>query len=349
MRTKTTTQSEISTPSPLLDADGKLVQVGWARQPYLDCNLENARVYRPRLLQALRIKRWDYYGVTAPNFFFSATLAHLGYVGTAFVYILDFTTGELHEETVLLPMGRGVHLARNSDRGDSYFDNGRVRLAFRLEEGVRRVQVEWPRFNRGEGLTADFALRCAPDHESTVTATAMGGRRFFYTRKTNCLPAEGWVSRGDRRLELRPDDSLGNMDWGRGIWAYRTSWIWASASAFLEDGRTVGLNLGGGFGDAPAPDNALILSGRVHKLEDVRLDYDRANLMRPWRLTSPDGRLDLDFVPFEERVARTNLLLVRSELHQVFGHYSGTATTADGQAIRLPGVIGFIEAHDARW
>ena len=342
-------QKEITTPSPLLSKAGELVQVGWARQPYLDCNLENTRVWRIRPLPALRIKRWDYYGVTTPDFFFSATLAHLGYVGTVFAYVLDFASGELHEETLLVPLGRGIHLARNSDRGDSHFDNGRVRTAFRLEEERRRVQVDWPAFNRGEGIAADFALHCGRDRESTVTATPMKGRRFFYTRKTNCMPAEGWVRRGDRRYELKPSESLGNMDWGRGIWEYRTSWLWASASAFLEDGRTVGLNLGGGFGDAPAPDNALVLDGRVHKLENVTFDYDRADLMRPWRMKSPEGRLSLDFVPFKERVARTNLLLVYSEVRQVFGRYSGTATTDDGQSVRLRDVTGFVEVHRARW
>ena len=341
-------QAEITRQSPLLDADGKLVQDGWARQPLLDCNLENARVW-PRPLQALRLKRWDYYAVTTPDLFFSATLAHLGYVGTAFVYVLDFASGELREETMLTALGRGVHLARNSGAGESHLANRRVRVAFRAEESARRVQVDWPSFNRGEGIAADFTLHCGPDHESVVTVTPMKGRRFFYTRKVNCLPAEGGVSRGGRRFELRPADSLGNMDWGRGIWEYRTDWIWASASAFLEDGRTLGLNMGGGFGGAPAPDNAFIVNGRVHKLEDVQIGYDRADLMRPWQMKSPDGRLDLGFVPFKERVARTNLLLVRSELRQVFGRYSGTLSTDDGEALQVRDLTGFIEAHQARW
>ena len=82
----TTPQTELTpphggTPSPLLKADGTLMQVGWSRQPLLDCNLENARFYSLRFLQRFRIKRWDYYGFTTPDHFFSATLADLGYAG----------------------------------------------------------------------------------------------------------------------------------------------------------------------------------------------------------------------------------------------------------------------------
>jgi len=343
-------QKEITSPSPLLDENGELAQVGWARRPYLDCNLENARFYRFRPLQALRIKRWDYYGVTTPDFFLSITLAHLGYAGTVFVYMLDFASGELHEETLLVPLGRGICLARNSDRDDSCFDNGRVRVTFRLEKDARRVQVNWPAFNRGEGIAADFALHCPPDHESMVIVIPIRGRRFYYNRKSNCMPAEGWASRGDRRFRLKPNDSLGNLDWGRGVWEYQSFWIWASASAFLENGQTLGLNMGCGFGDtSAATEDAFVLNGRIHKLEEVTFEYDSTDFMRPWQVTSSDERLNLEFVPFKERVARSSFLLIRSEVHQMFGRYSGALVTDDGKVLHLRDVLGFAEEHHARW
>jgi len=344
-------QREITTTSPLLDKGGNLVQAGWARQPLLDCNLEDARFYRlARPLQVFRLKRWDYYGVTTPEFFFSATLAHLGYAGTVFVYVLDFTNAELHEETLLVPLGRGISLPRNSDQGDSTFDNGKVRIAFRLEGDKRRVQVDWPAFNGGQGLSADVWLQVRPRPESMTIVIPIPERRFYYNRKINCLPAEGWVQRGERRATLTPHDSLGNLDWGRGVWEYRSFWVWASASTFLPDGRTLGLNLGFGFGDtSAATENALILDGRVHKLGEVRFDYNPADFMRPWRMTAPSSRLDLEFIPFKERVARSNVLLIQSEVHQMFGHYQGQVVTDEGETIPVQGMIGFAEEHHAQW
>ncbi len=41
-------QTELTQPGPLLLPDGRLAQVGWARQPVLDCNLESARFYALR-------------------------------------------------------------------------------------------------------------------------------------------------------------------------------------------------------------------------------------------------------------------------------------------------------------
>ncbi len=115
----TAPQTELTQPSPLLAANGQLTQVGWSRQPLLDCNLENARFYALRLLQRFRIKRWDYYGFTTPDHFFSATLADLGYAGQVFIYLIDFTSGEYHEATLTLPFARGIAIPRNSMIGDS--------------------------------------------------------------------------------------------------------------------------------------------------------------------------------------------------------------------------------------
>ncbi|RME90741.1 MAG: DUF2804 domain-containing protein, partial [Anaerolineae bacterium] len=267
-------QREITHPGKLLRDDGRLAQIGWSRQPLLDCNLENARFYALRPLQRFRIKRWDYYAVFTPRRFFSATIADLGYAGNVFVYTLDFETGDLHEEGLVIPLGRGVFLPRNSTEGESRFENDRLSLRFTVTPERRHVSVRWPDFHEGRGVQAEIALRCPPEHESITIVIPIGERRFYYNRKINCMPAEGFIQYGDLREELHPQDSLGSLDWGRGVWKYKSFWNWASASGFLPDGRTVGLNLGCGFGDlSAATENALILDGRIHKLDQVRFEY----------------------------------------------------------------------------
>jgi hypothetical protein len=59
--------------------------------------------------------------------------------------------------------------------------------------------------------------------------------------------------------------------------------------------------------------------------------------------------LDLQFTPFVERVAESNLLVIVSEVHQMFGYYSGTVHADGGETIRLDNLIGFAEEHHARW
>jgi hypothetical protein len=343
-------QIELTHPALLLKSDGTLTNVGWSRQPILDCNLEAVHFYAARFLQRFRIKRWDYYAVTSPTHFFSATLADLGYAGQAFIYLIDFSSGAYHEAALTIPLSRGIAIPRNSTEGDSTFDNGKVRLVFRVTPDGRHLSLAWPNF-AGKDLTADLTLRLAPDHESMTIVIPMNStRRFYYNRKINCLPTEGHVMWGSERLDFMPTDTLGNLDWGRGIWNYRSFWVWASASGFLPDGRTLGLNLGFGFGDtAQATENALILNGRIHKLGQVDFQYSSQDFKQAWKMSSPDGRLDLEFTPFIERVARTNLLIITSEVHQMFGRYHGTIVADDGEVIRINDLVGWAEEHQAHW
>ena len=343
-------QTELTNSGPLLAADGRLAQVGWSRRPLLDANLENARFYALRPLQRFRVKRWDYYAIFTPRRFFSATIADLGYAANVFVYSLDFEGGGLHEEGLVIPLARGVRLPRGSQAGETGFANDKVSLRFTAMPDARQISVEWPSFHDGRGISADIRLAVPPGHESMNIVIPIGARRFYYNTKINCLPAEGRVQYGDWVEELRPDTCLGALDWGRGVWEYSSFWNWASASGFLPDGRTIGLNFGRGFGDlSRATENAVILDGRVHKLGDVGFDYTSGEIMRPWCFRDDAGRLDLTFTPFHDRVARTNLAVIRSEVHQIFGRYNGTAVLDDGATLAIRDLVGFAEEHRARW
>ena len=343
-------QNEITNETELLDDNGKLKQIGWAREQNLDCNLENARFYALKALQTFRIKRWDYYAVFTPERFFSATVADLGYAGNVFVYTLNFLSNQLHEEGLVTPFGAGITLPRNSTQGTTEFKNDKATLRFDVIDNVRTVHVDWPDFHDGKGIKANLILEDKPDHESMNIVIPIGEKRFYYNRKINCMPAQGVVQYGDSTEFLYPETSIASLDWGRGVWEYSSFWNWASASGFLPNGDTIGLNLGCGFGDiSRATENAVILNGRIHKLDQVPFVYDPQDFMKPWIFKDNQGRLDLTFTPFKERVATTKMVIIDSEVHQMFGHYNGFFITDEGKKTAIKDLIGFAEDHHARW
>ncbi|MHC1782324.1 MAG: DUF2804 domain-containing protein [Anaerolineaceae bacterium] len=343
-------QTLLTQPSPLLTTAGALAQVGWSRQPLLDCNLEAANFYALRFLQKFRVKRWDYYAVFSPTRFFSATIADLGYAGNIFIYTLDFAGGELKTAELVVPLAKGVELPRNSTEGGSHYEDSAVKLHFTLPEGRRRLSVDWPSFDEGRGLSAEIDLAEPPGCESMNLTIPIGRKRFYFNRKINCLPASGWVKYPDRTEMLDPHTCAGSLDWGRGVWEYSSYWNWASASGFLPDGRTVGLNLGCGFGDlSKAGENAAILANRMHKFEQVKFDYTPGDYMKPWHFADSEGRLDVTLTPFKDRTARTNLGPIFSEVHQMFGRYNGSFTADDGEVVVIKDLVGFAEEHHARW
>lgn len=343
-------QNQITQPSPLLTTSGSLAQVGWSPQPLLDSNLENINFYKLKFLQPLRLKRWDYYGITTSTHYFSFTVSHIGYLGMIFAYVVNFANKTCHEETIAVPFGFGVDLPRNSSGGTTHFANGKVDLSFSKDNNQRIINVTWKNFENGQDLKANLQIPEDSNHESMNLVIPIEKQRFYFNRKINCLPATGWIEYLGQKILITPENALANLDWGRGVWAYESFWVWASASGFLSDDRTIGLNLGFGFGDtSQATENAFILNGKITKLEQVDFQYDSQNFMAAWKMQSDDGRLSLTFTPFYERVARTDIKLLVSEVHQMFGKYDGTLVTDSGEIIQIKDLIGFAEEHHARW
>ena len=202
-----------------------------------------------------------------------------------------------------------------------------------------------------EGLSGGIELAQPASLESMNIATswAENRRAFYYNRKINCMPAAGGFRVGGKAFGFSPDRDFGALDWGRGRWTYENRWYWGSASGLVA-GKPFGFNIGYGFSDrTPASENALVFDGRMHKLDELMFHIDTNDYLKPWRFSSSDGRFEMDFKPLVDRRSSTRLGPVRSEQHQVFGEFSGTALLDDGKPIKLERFLGFAEDVYNRW
>ena len=71
--------------------------------------------------------------------------------------------------------------------------------------------------------------------------------------------------------------------------------------------------------------------------------------MDPWRVVDPGGALDLTLQPRLDKHGRTDALVLRTEVHQVFGTWSGTVAGEDGTTYTLEAAQGFAEESRSRW
>ena len=53
---------------------------------------------------------------------------------------------------------------------------------------------------------------------------------------------------GEENINFDSKDTFAILDWGRGVWTYKNTWYWSSATGEI-DGVPFGFNLGYGFGD----------------------------------------------------------------------------------------------------
>ena len=79
-------------------------------------------------------------------------------------------------------------------------------------------------------------------------------------------------------------------------------------------------------------------------MKDGMEDY-----MSPWIFTSDDGRFEMDFVPIIDRAACTDVKLICSDQHQVFGRFTGKAVLDDGKEIYIKDFLGFAEKVHNKW
>ena len=71
--------------------------------------------------------------------------------------------------------------------------------------------------------------------------------------------------------------------------------------------------------------------------------------MSPWTFSSDDGRFEMYFQPLMDRCAKTDLGIICSDQHQVFGRFSGTAVLDDGTKLEITNLTGFAEKVRNKW
>ncbi len=336
-------EPELTEVVNLCDSRGNLnpAAVGWSRHPLHHCNL---RGHWPRK------KRWNYWAVISPTHLFSVTLSNVDYLGLPFIYLLDFEKKVFTEKTLLKPFGGGCQLPTEVNADVVYQDPAMPISMRQTNQGVH-LQVGCPDFE-GKSLKVDFLINKPQDHETLNVVIPWSANRFQFTSKQNTLPAEGTIQWGDEQILFDSEDTFACLDFGRGIWPFDCFWNWSSFSTRLSDGRTLGINLGAGWTDGTGMnENGLCIDGKLIKLsEDVAFDYNASDFMLPWHLyTTATDRVDLMFTPFYERVAKTDALVIRSEVHQMIGRFSGTLKTELGESIPIADAIGWAEDHHARW
>lgn len=342
-------QVEITQAIPLLDKQGNLTQPGYAKRllPVYD---------RTRVRGGLtRLKEWDYYYIGNDRYGVALTVADNSYMGLDSISFLSFE-GRPWEITKspmsVFPMGR-TGLPSTSAEGITASSGKRHALLFQAADGQRNLTAHMDRFRGQEPIDVHLTLTDEPEESMVICTPFPKPGHFYFNQKINCMRAQGTVRIGDDLYLFNPGDSFAVLDWGRGVWTYHNTWYWGSASG-LVDGADFGFNIGYGFGDtSAATENMLFYKGRAHKLSNVDFGIPLRNgkecWMRAWSMTSDDGRFEMEFVPVIDRASCTDVKLIKSDQHQVFGRFTGTAVLDDGTRIQVKDLMGFAEKVENKW
>lgn len=329
---------EVTKRQPLLNLDGYLNEPGWARSQVWEYNRKEIKS------SAIRIKEWDYYLVMGDGFATAFTISDDGYIGLQSVSFLDFKQPMEKTETVLTPFPLGkMKMPENSSSGNSEFRNKNMHIKFTVTEGKRRIQCKCLDFYNGKPFSCDIILEQPPMDTMVIATPWEGSRAFYYNQKINCMRASGVVKFNGNLYSYQKEHDFGTLDWGRGVWTYDNTWYWGSGNGIV-DGKPFGFNIGYGFGNTQAAsENILFYDGKGHKLDDVDFHIPDDDYIKTWTFTSSDGRFEMEFQPVIDRAAKTDVIIIKTDQHQVFGRMSGRAVLDDGTVLDIKDLMCFAE------
>jgi hypothetical protein len=312
---------------------------GWSRTPMLRANLQRAWG---------RKKRWDYWCVITPEVIVSMVYADIDYAGLANCWILDRDDHQQATAGLMRPFGRGMALPDHVCTGTAAVSDGALSMRIEETDNTTVLRATAPESALGP-ISIDISVAKPIGHESLNVVIPWSDRKFQFTSKQNTRPAGGTVTAGDRTWVIGESEDFAVQDLGRGIWPYSNRWNWAAGSGRATDGRLVGLQFGGKWTEGTGfTENALCVDGRLTKIHsELEWDYSWDRPMKPWRVRSDD--IDVELTPYFDRYDNTDLKVIKMEVHQCFGEWSGTVRGDDGQVATLASVQGFAEEARNRW
>lgn len=338
--------------SLLIGADGRVRQ-GIFASPIDEVNFRDFPLRTPMgkpagwWLRRFGFNQFQFLGALCDDLVFGCALADIKYAATAFVYFFEPSTRRLAEHSFQSPLARGIEMDQFPETGQAAFHARglEIEMTSGASPAFRHLRVRLP---NGDAIDAHFDEQDPPQQPMRI-CTRAGANGWVFARKTAGMPASGTVTWGDKTLDLADSNARGHCDWSAGYMRRETFWNWGCLAGTTSDGRALGMNVSCGVNETSFTENCFWLDGILHKLDTVAFDYDPGDLMQKWRLTSGDGRLQLEFTPAGRHIENLDVGLVASNFNQLFGRYRGSLTTRAGELVQVESMLGYAESHYAKW
>lgn len=332
------TASTLPHVQPLCDSKGRLLAdaVGCSSRPLVDCALHGHYGRR---------KRWNNWCITSPEWMLTLTLADLDYLGYGAACFLDLQTGQTISHTQLRPFGLGCRLP-DQPLSSHAFNHSRLQLQVDEHPGRLRLTAAVPDIG-GQPLQVALDIQ-RPAHLQSMNLVAPLQRGGFHaTSRQLGLPTLGSLQLGRKQYNCTAGQSFAALDFGRGIWPFKTYW---QRAAFAAPGGIAG-NFGAGWlAQGPLSENALWFGGQMLLLDSpLSITQATHDPLAPWRLDSEDERVALTFTPRQLHRSCPTVGPLYADTQQCFGHYDGVLRGPDGERVPVDKALGWMGETHARW
>ena len=349
-RFKTQQQIEYKNNLENLHKNGTVNGEGWSRKAIWRYKRNYIKYY------SIFIKEWDYYAtyISDLKLWICMTISDLGYAGLYSISVIDLNVNRYNqiEEIIPLPLGK-INLPENSlDDHLINFEGKKLKITYEKKTNKRIIKARSENLilpNGKKGIDIILEMNQNEKGESINIQTTWNHNRqlFYLNEKINGLESKGKLIIEKEEIKFK-GPTFTVLDWGRGVWAYKGTWYWSSATGIINNVK-YGFNLGYGFSDrSPATENCIFYNEIIHKVDQIIFNIPN-NIYHKWIIQSNDGKVNLFFYPKVNRMSRMNFIIIKSVQDQVFGVFEGVLKLDDGKEIFVKDLYGFAEKVYNRW
>jgi hypothetical protein len=290
--------------------------------------------------RVLTEKRWIWGSITKDDLMLAFAVVDLGYVSNGFAYAYTPNDGVVARTSVV----GAPRLSRVKQTATHRID-ARMRdprLGIRLTHDDHDPQIELALRSSTLEIHATLDTRGAPEPITAIAPLQKGV--VDVTEKRVLMPVRGSALVAGKRTSL--DGALGGYDFSHGIMPRHTQWNWAFFMGHDVRGVPVALNVVAGW--TREHECALWAAGELVGVPEAVFEYESARPTAPWKVTTPDGAIDLTLTPRAIHAEEKNLGVVRSAFKQAIGSYRGTLRAGD-RSFEIADAIGVAEEQDVVW
>jgi hypothetical protein len=248
---------EIKEKGKLLNEKGELINPGYSTSLIQEYSRNDIKAKK------FKIKEWDYYLIYNDDYAVALTIDDNSYMGMISASLINFKEAKEKTTSIIYPFTNGkTNMPSTSKIGNIKVSKKRVTIEFLNDGKTRILKLEMKKFDKEKNLKLEFTLTEEPQ-DSMVIATPFkeNKKAFYYNQKIVGMKAEGYVLYGNEKIEFSKENTLGLLDWGRGVWTYKNTWYWGAGHGYV-DNKLVGFNIGYGFGDTSnASENMIFING----------------------------------------------------------------------------------------
>ncbi len=296
----------------------------------------------PRALKFMRLKEWQAFQLSNPEWFICLAVYNSKAVGLAIVMAYNKNEDRMYRYEHKVPFFN-LHVPSGLTDSRCWYHSRNFTIDIRnnLKEG--RFDVDFQARNFAGLPDCNAYVTGFHETEPIVICQPFGDNRPLYSHKA-LMPAEGYLENGGQRSFFRKKNSCMILDDHKGYYPYVMKYDWVTACGFDAQGRLMGFNCT----DNQVQDhdryneNCLWLDGKMYPLPPIKIKRP-TGVENTWEISDDYGQVRLYFIPKQDVPVYINLGIAETRYHGPAGMLEGYIMSPEGEKICFDGFFGMGE------